>query len=56
MQQLSRQQIGDHIYPLIVTKYQEQVASKIVGVLLDSPHVQTQRLVEDQSYLLDMAQ
>jgi len=39
IQQLNRQQIGDHIYPLIVQRYQEQVASKIVGVLLDSPQV-----------------
>ena len=52
---LDRQQIGDYIYPIIVNKYQEGAASKIVGVLLDSPQVQTQRLVEDPNYLLEMA-
>ena len=52
---LSRQQIGDYIYPIIVQKYQEGAASKIVGVLLDSPQVEKQRLVQDQIYLLEMA-
>ena len=53
---LDRQQIGDYIYPIIVQKYQEGgAASKIVGVLLDSPQVQTERLVQDPNYLLEMA-
>jgi hypothetical protein len=52
---LDRQQIGDYIYPIIVQKYQEGAASKIVGVLLDSPQVEKQRLVQDQIYLLEMA-
>lgn len=53
--QMNRQQIGDTIYPIIVQTYQE-AASKIVGVLLDSPQVDKQRLVNDQNYLLEMAQ
>lgn len=49
-----RQTIGDFIYPHIVQRYQEH-ASKIVGVLLDSPQVDTRRLAQDQGYLFDIA-
>jgi hypothetical protein len=31
-----KQQIGDFIYPHIVQKFGEQLASRITGVLLDS--------------------
>lgn len=50
-----RQQIGDFIYPTVAQKYAEH-ASKIVGVLLDSPQVDTIKLTKEPNYLFDMAE
>lgn len=50
-----KQQIGDQIYPHIHARYPEHSA-KIVGVLLDTPQVDQMRLIQDQTYLMGVAE
>lgn len=50
-----KQKIGDTIYQMILPKYQDSSA-KIVGVLLDTPQVNTMRLAQDPAYLMEVAE